>query len=306
MQIYSDRRYLSAKKTVDDRALNKDVVERLRVELAASGNTAPRVLEIGAGLGTMVARLVDWGILRNGEYTLLDIDGELLAGAREWLTAWAAGKGHTVESSSDALHFRSNVADVAVRFIRAELGEYLHRNATIPPVDLLIANAFLDLVDVARVLPPLLRLVAPAGLYWFSINYDGETIFQPEHPDDGILMQVYHHSIDERVRDGHSSGDRKTGRHLFQHLLRAGATVLAAGASDWVVHGPCSRYEADEAYFLHHIIHTIDEELKQHSNVDPHALAHWVAVRHDQVRRGELIYVAHQLDFVGRRDPVGG
>ncbi len=303
MMPYSDRRYLSAKKTVDDRALNKDVVERLRSELASSRSTSLRVLEVGAGLGTMVARLVDWNILRNAEYVFLDVDGDLLAASRDWLATWAAPRGHVVEARSDGLRIHGATADITITCIRAEVGEYLQREAGILPVDLLIANAFFDLVDVKQLLPQLFRLVAPAGLYWFSINYDGETIFQPEHPDDEMLMQVYHRSIDERVRYGRPAGDRNTGRHLFHHLLGAGATVLAAGASDWVVHGSDARYEADEEYFLHHIIHFIDQELQRQGKVDQHILARWVALRHEQARRGELIYVAHQLDFVGRRDP---
>src|SRR3974390_2635436 len=51
-------RYLAAKTTVDDRALNRHVLSELR-RLMPPG--APRVLEVGAGLGTMGARLLDWG-----------------------------------------------------------------------------------------------------------------------------------------------------------------------------------------------------------------------------------------------------
>jgi hypothetical protein len=43
---------------------------------------APRVLEVGAGLGTMVARLLDWGVVGAGEYVLLDADRRLLDSSR--------------------------------------------------------------------------------------------------------------------------------------------------------------------------------------------------------------------------------
>ena len=43
-------RYLAAKTTVDDRALNRHVLAELRRLMPAG---APRVLEVGAGLGTM-------------------------------------------------------------------------------------------------------------------------------------------------------------------------------------------------------------------------------------------------------------
>ena len=45
-------RYLAAKTTVDDRALNRHVLAELRRLMPAD---APQVLEVGAGLGTMVA-----------------------------------------------------------------------------------------------------------------------------------------------------------------------------------------------------------------------------------------------------------
>src|ERR1700745_4100267 len=73
-------RYLAAKTTVDDRALNQHVLAALRRLMPAG---APRVLEVGAGLGTMVARLMDWGVVGAGEYILLDADRQPLGPVRE-------------------------------------------------------------------------------------------------------------------------------------------------------------------------------------------------------------------------------
>ena len=56
-------RYLAAKTSVDDRALNRHVLAELRRLMPAG---APQVLEVGAGLGTMVARLMDWGVVGTG------------------------------------------------------------------------------------------------------------------------------------------------------------------------------------------------------------------------------------------------
>jgi len=301
MNEYSDRRYLSSKTTVDDRALNKDVLACLRRELPPSDSAPLRVLEIGGGLGTMIARLIEWGVLRKAQYTLLDVDGDLLAGAREFLAGWAAARGHALDPRPDSLGMQSDHVDVTVTFVRAELGEYLSRDSE-PTVDALVANAFLDLVDVPALLPRLLERLVSGGVFWFPINYDGETIFEPAHADDAALLAAYHRSMDERVRFGRPAGDSKTGRHLFRHLAAAGGTVVCAGSSDWIVHAPAGRYGADEQYFLHHIVHTIDEELQKHPDVDRDKLARWVELRHEQARRAELVYIAHQLDFVGKRD----
>src|SRR5690348_8318170 len=149
-------RYLAAKTTVDDRALSRHVLAGWR-RLVPAG--APRVLEVGAGLGTMVARLVDWGVIGAGEYILLDADRQLLDRSRRWLGDWAAARGLRSDPLPDGLR----VGDLRVRLVHAELGGYLEA-AHGELADVLIANAVLDLVDVPAVLPGLLRLLAPGGV----------------------------------------------------------------------------------------------------------------------------------------------
>jgi SAM-dependent methyltransferase len=287
-------RYLAAKTTVDDRALNRQVLAELRGLMPAG---SPRVLDIGAGLGTMVARLLDWGIVSDGEYILLDADQQLLDVSRQWLRDWAAARGLRSELLPDGLR----VGDLLVRLVHAELGSYVE-NARGKRADVLIANAILDLVDVPAVLPGLLRLLAPGGAYWFTINYDGESIFAPGHPHDDQIMRAYHHDMDERIRFGRPAGESRTGRHLFHHLLAAGAPALAAGSSDWVVYpAPDGTYPAAEAYFLRSILSTIRDALQNRQDrVQPAHLADWLSERTRQLAAGELVYIAHQLDFAGR------
>jgi hypothetical protein len=287
-------RYLAAKTTVDDRALNRQVLAELR-GLRPAG--PPRVLEVGAGLGTMVARLMDWGVVGAGEYILLDADRQLLDCSRRWLSDWAAARGLRSALLPDGLQ----LGDLRVRLVHAELGGYLEAAHGVR-ADVLIANAVLDLVDVPAVLPALLRLLVPRGVYWFTINYDGETIFEPGHPHDDQVMRAYHRDMDERVRYGRPAGDSRTGRRLFHHLRAAGAPALAAGSSDWVVSaGPDGSYAGDEAYFLRSILSTIENALRSRADrVEPADLAGWLAVRHRQLAAGELVYIAHQLDFAGR------
>ena len=191
-------RYLAAKTTVDDRALNRHVLAELRRLMPAG---APQVLEVSAGLGTMAARLMDWGVVGAGEYILLDADRQLLDHSRRWLRDWAAVRGLRSDLLPDGLQ----VGDLRVRLEHAELGSYLEA-ARRAPADVLIANAVLDLVDAQAVLPGLLRSLVPGGVYWFAINYDGESIFAPAHPHDDQVMQAYHRDMDERVRYGRRPG----------------------------------------------------------------------------------------------------
>jgi hypothetical protein len=287
-------RYLAAKTSVDDRALNRHVLAELRRLMPAG---APQVLEVGAGLGTMVARLMDWGVVGTGEYILLDADRPLLDDSRRWLRDWAAARGLRSDLLPDGLQ----VGDLRVRLVHAELGSYLEA-AHGAPADVLIANAVLDLVHVPAILPGLLRLLVPGGVYWFTINYDGETIFEPGHPHDDQVMRAYHRDMDERVRYGRPAGESRTGRRLFRYLRAAGAPALAAGSSDWVVSaGPDGTYPGDEAHFLRSILSTIQNALgSRPDRVEPADLADWLAVRGRQLAAGELVYIAHQLDFVGR------
>jgi hypothetical protein len=284
-------RYLIAKRTVDDRALHRGVLAELG-RLVPPG--APRILEVGAGLGTMVARLLDWQVIRAGEYTLLDVDRRLLRDSRSWLAEWATARGLPTELLPDGLR----VGDLRVRLVEAELDSYLDSGKG-EPAEVLIANAFLDLVDVPATLAGLFRLLVPGGVYWFTINFDGESIFQPEHPRDDDILGAYHRSMDERIRYGRSAGESRTGRHLFHHLCAAGAPPAASGSSDWVVHArPDGCYPDGEAYFLECILQTIQDELAD--RVEPDGLADWLEVRRHQLARGELLYIAHQLDFTGR------
>src|SRR6202007_1631606 len=104
------------------------------------------------------------------------------------------------------------------------------------------------------------------------------------------------------VRTGRQAGESRTGRRLFRYLRGARAPALAAGSSDWVVSaGPDGNYPGDEAYFLRSILSTIKHPLRSHQDrVEPADLTDWLAVRGRQLATGELVYIAHQLDFVGR------
>ena len=171
--------------------------------------------------------------------------------------------------------------------------------------DLIVAHALLDLLHLPTALPSLLQMVRPAGLFYFSINFDGATLFLPEVDSglDGRIEALYHRSMDTRVTDGQPSGDSRTGRRLFQALRACGAEVLAAGSSDWVVHPVGGAYPHDEAYFLGCILHFVESTLRGHPELDDGEFDDWLSVRRRQVVRGELVYVAHQLDYCGR---VGG
>jgi SAM-dependent methyltransferase len=296
---FSFVRYLRSKTTIDDRALNKDVKGRL-CETLAGIDYPIRVLEIGAGLGTMVRRLLHWGAIRNARYTLLDVDPELLGAARTGLMEMAHQNNFTILDNPPQLLLQGAGYDLTIEMVQAELTDFLEVARSNDPVDLVVASSFLDLVDVSSTLPRLFDLVKPGGLFWFCVNFDGDTIFVPETADDAHFVNIYHRSMDQRQWRGHRAGDSRTGRHLFEQLPAAGAAIVAAGASDWVVCPFEGQYIQDEGYFLHCIIRTMELELKKHSDADSTRLTKWVELRHTQIDNNQLTYIAHQLDFFGR------
>jgi SAM-dependent methyltransferase len=301
---YSFIRYLAAKTTVDDRAINRHVWDSLKENLPQSSPDKPlNVLEIGAGFGTMLARAVDWGLLKHALYTALDFQAENIDKAYQHIPVWAGSRGWQYEltsSNSIVIHHRSE--SIHVQLIAEDVFTFVNHQTR--QWDLLIAHAFLDLLDIPTALPVLLNVLKPGGLCYFSLNFDGATIFEPtiDPPFDQQVETLYHQTMDQRLTRGEPSGDSKTGRHLFTHLKKAGIEILASGASDWVVFPVQGSYPHDEAYFLHFIINTIQAALIANQELDAQRFASWIETRHTQVNRGELVYIAHQIDFVGRKE----
>ena len=301
-QSYSFTRYLAAKKSIDDRALNRVVWQSLRENLPPSTRERPlQVLEIGAGIGTMIERAWDWGLLDYAAYTALDADMDNMVAAWQRLDAWARRQPEIRRVfAGDDLAIEADGRLLQIRFLAADLFEFLA--AAAGPFDLLIANAFLDLVDIPSTMPSILRLLRPGGLFYFTINFDGITLFEPEiDPQfDSLVQELYHRTMDERVTAGKPAGDSRAGRHLFGLLKAAGAEILQAGASDWVVFSGKEGYPLDEAYFLHFILHTVHQALAGRPELAGGRFDAWVAQRYRQVQDGELVYIAHQVDFAGR------
>jgi SAM-dependent methyltransferase len=301
---YDFNRYLVAKKSVDDRALNRHVWHSLAQAVSQEAADGPvRVLEIGAGIGTMVERLVKWDLLRRATYTAIDADPETIAESRRRLPAWMAKRGFNVrQETATQQRFWGNGQEIVVETEAIDLQCLIDRSYGRRTWDLVIAHAVLDLLDIPTTLPSLVALLRPSGLCYFTIAFDGATILQPAIDPvlDAQIETLYHQTMDLRRIGGHLSGNSRTGRHLFGHLRATGVEILDAGSSDWVIFAGPQGYPCDEAYFLHFIIHTIGAALEGHPELDLARLTHWLTQRHAQIEAGALVYIAHQLDFLGR------
>jgi SAM-dependent methyltransferase len=292
-------RYLTAKKSIDDRAINRFVWEQLVLALSTQSLHRPlRVLELGCGIGTMVERLLAWGLAEKITYLGIDTQAENLQVAKNSLRIWGQENGYQVGVNSSEITLEKGEVSWRISFQQADATSF---QATHGFYDLLLANAFLDLINIPTGLSDFASWLQPQGLFYFTINFDGETIFEPVSKVEGErrIIDLYHQSMDDRLLDGQPSGDSRTGRHLFTNLKATGAQILAAGASDWVVFPGDKGYPEDEAYFLHCILDFFESTLENNPVLEQEELAAWLAERRHQINHNDLVYIAHQLDFLG-------
>src|SRR6266516_1990685 len=296
---YSFTRYLAAKKSVDDRALNQHVWQRLTRAVPRTTPPAPlQVLEVGAGIGTMMERLVVGGLLTNAIYTAIDADAETLAELHRRLPPWMDERGFSMREETLARRrFQRRGQDLIVAVEALDLLNFSARDRGHRVWVLLIAHAFLDIVDIPTALASLFPLLRPGALFYFTMVFDGGTVLQPEIDPafDAQIETLYHQTMDHCLISTQPAGGSQTGRHLFGHLRAAGAELLDVGSSDWVVFGGPHGYPTEEDYFLHCIIHTIHTALEGHPQLDAWRFKAWIEQRHAQVEQGTLVYIAHQL-----------
>lgn len=289
------RRYLRAKRTVDDRALDRRLLGTLRDRLrerAAAGDGPLRILEIGAGIGTMLTRLVEWDVLPPGEirYTAVDVDTDnvdaVAPHVREWTTERSASF-----SGTDPLVLETADRRLEIEPVVAEAVSFADRTAS--GWDALIGAALIDILDLEG-LDQLLGTLSSGGLCYFPITFDGGTRFRPGHPADRTIERHYHAHMDAKP-----GGSSRAGGDVVGRLQRSDdVTLLGVAGSDWVVRPVEGSYPAEEAYFLRYILETIEEAVGEIAGDSIEELDAWLDDRRARVDAGELLYVTHQLDVL--------
>ncbi|MFC6939181.1 SAM-dependent methyltransferase [Salinirubellus sp. GCM10025818] len=287
---HARRRYLTAKRSVDDRARDRRVRERLLRALPDH----PHVVEAGCGAGLSVPTLYEWGVTP-ASYRGVDTDTGIVPFARHLVSRVLRRRGYEAVGTTEGCR----VEGVEVVF---EIGDALRRLPSAGPeaasepgesdaglgADLLLAQSFLDLVPLDSALDAAEHALSPDGLAYAPVTFDGVTAFLPGHPADERVIEAFHRDIDSTP-----GRDVRAGRHLLERLGERGDRIHAVGASNWIVRPVDGRYPADERYFLACILRFVADALD-----DVEGGPEWLETRRRQLRAGELTYVAHNYDVL--------
>ncbi|UWG52104.1 putative SAM-dependent methyltransferase [Halalkaliarchaeum sp. AArc-CO] len=318
---HAEPRYLEAKRSVDRRALSR----RVRAALLAGLPRAPRVLEAGCGTGVTVPRLLSWGV-RAFDYLGVDRDPRVIAFARDarpkelryrGYEAVDTQRGGRIEASRE-----SRPVEVQFAFETGDALELLSQRANERGgeertsgerggeerisgergADLVVAGAFLDVAPLEPTIEAIESALAPGGLAYLPITFDGGTLFAPDHPLDDAVERAYHDAID--AVDGRNS---RAGRAALSRLADRDGTLLAANASDWIVRprdGATGGYPLDERWFVSRILSFVDGAVDPAASTVPEldrdGFDDWLETRRRQLATAELAYVAHQYDLLYR------
>lgn len=315
MEYGADRnlsRYLHAKRTVDDRALNRRVWSAFVERLCAfqEVNESVNVLDVAGGIGSMAVRLlnlISGRTLESVQYTLVDIDADLVDAAWQNLPQWGRERGFEVQIGPSTLEFHAEEGRMSLELVHGDafqvLPDAVHRS-----YDAVIAQSWLDLVNIETALERIFRVLADDGLFYAPIHFDGESRFLPRIDEslDREIVRHYHRSMETRETTHGPAGGSRTGSRLLLEIPEFEARVEAVGASDWIVRPtPDGHYPDDEAFFLRCILEFIEDEIATVDSDQRSRFEEWINRRREQIEDGRLTYLAHQLDLLAQKSQSG-
>jgi SAM-dependent methyltransferase len=287
--------YLAAKFTLDERSLNPEV----RSALLQCLRDMPSVecLDVGAGTGATVQRMLRWRSSQPWRMTALDCDAGLIEIAGEATRQLLEDSGERPVATDGAV--RSRDGRIEVRFAACELGA--HRPCS--RYDLVTAHAVLDLVALAPVLDAFARWLRPGGLLYATINCDGEPEIWPRYRDAGFelaLLGCYTESMEQRRVDGLRSGGAYCGRRLQALLPQHQFVLMAQGSSDWNI-GPSGRsYRDCDQVCLNALLDLIWKEGRPSGRFNAEALERWWEDRMRMVQACTLEMRVPNRDLLAR------
>ncbi len=254
-------RYLQAKISVDDRALNQNVLGTLKeIVRPPKEKCTLRVVDIGAGIGAMLHRFLDMVDMFQGyssvEYSVVDVKQEVLRKSQELLKHRLCTRSSTSlnhdeigiapqtrapsvshhqsvhhvgleeRRGKDGFHPEDLVVEgspsITVRFKQTDAQSFLRAN--FGKFDLVLAAAFLDLFSLDEIMPLVresLDLNSPIRAFYFPITFDGITRISPVLHEEAGLWDSIIEFFHSSMGNGFASGQKVPRSHSGRHLSTA-------------------------------------------------------------------------------------
>ncbi len=289
--------YLDAKFELDERSFNADVRGALILRLGAKASL--NCLDVGMGTGAGLPRLLN-DCTASLTITGLDIRAELVESARQnFAQCLHELNFHPRQRQAYKIDGRRGERVVTADFLCTSL------QAFDPPLpiayDLITAHAFMDLVPLAPAIDCFARWLAPGGLFYATLNYDGGTTLFPAYADgrfESELLAVYDASMDSRRVDGAATGGSRCGLRMHTALQAAGFDIIAYGSSDWNLTPLHGAYRNRDAVCLRALLDLLGGEGERSAGIDARALAAWRDSRLRQLEANSLGLIIHQVDIL--------
>lgn len=276
-------RYLKALQSVSARAQSDALYQQfLEALLAHADETrAPlRVLEIGAGRGDQMGRILDDMAARDTavHYTALEPQPENRAVTETAARSYATGP-HTVTIQPTPF------LDVATEDATA--------------YDAIVARSVLDLMPLQDALRSIAGLISETGILYAPLTFAMGTKLAPypsartagtEHK----VTSIYHNSIRQKT-------DIENGAypaHEISHWANIQSAHITMKGSDWVIAPSKKTYHQDEAYALQSILAFMHDEAEQVATIPQPDLDSWWTTRMRMLHNNTLIYTANQFDLL--------
>ncbi|GAB4521888.1 MAG: hypothetical protein Fur0018_02920 [Anaerolineales bacterium] len=279
-------RFILARKSVDDRAINRYVFGILAREIARRPADTPsvRILDIHGQAGVMLTRLLEWRLFERARYTQLtgDTPPDIIL---HWWRMWCKTWNTTPEQKKENVFIlRQGSRRARVRLRPEDITACL---SDLHPTryDLIIAH---DTPALPDILPGLLPALKPGGFLYATANLNGLPHFSPAMPQDDLLQDL--------------TGQYAAGRRLIPALRENGLRLFAIGASDAIIHPDhTGAYPGDEAFYLHSRITQLADVLRT-TDAPPDALQTWLSARQQHLQTGSLYLFAPQYDLLAQKE----
>jgi SAM-dependent methyltransferase len=266
--------WLALREPVDHRSRDPSMVRDLARALECRQPT--RIVDLGCGTGSNLRALAP----RLGPeqvWLLVDHDPALLDAARAKLSAWA----ERAEEEDGGLQLEKAGKRLSVSFHPADLTEADLDGVIGPGQDLVTAAALFDLVSPAFIERFATGVAAHRAVFYTALSYDGVERWEPPHPADAAMLEVFH---------AHQAGDKGFGPAAGPRATRLLADAFAAADYKVQIAESPWRLISGDAELIATLAEGAASAVRETGLLPEATIAAWLAAR----RTASRCYIGHQ------------